>query len=378
MIVCVYYYYYDQSLEKSLNNTNRTHLFHLVETTARFLMVDNDNQLFDHAQVVLFTPFLFSLLLITTAHTTYHSTQHSMANTTKAKKDPVLSLLSGTFAGGVEGIATYPTEYVKTRLQLQAGGKLQAGEIKFKGPIDCLVKTIRTHGLSAMYTGVSALAIGNAAKAGVRFLTYDQIANALRDKDGKLSGVRSMLAGLGAGMTEAALVVTPSETIKTKLIHDKNSAAPRYKGLVHGTKLIVAEEGLGGVYRGLGPVMARQGANSAVRFTSYSYFKTALQQWRGQGDEALPTAHTFAAGAMAGIVTVYTTMPLDVVKTRMQGLDARTLYKNSFDCLVQVVKQNGIFSLWKGTTPRLTRLIFSGGIVFTVYEKVYHALELLK
>lgn len=301
-----------------------------------------------------------------------------MSNTSATKKDPILSLLSGTIAGGVEGIATYPTEYVKTRLQLQAGGKLQAGEIKFKGPIDCLVKTIKTHGIGAMYTGVSALAIGNAAKAGVRFLTYDQIANALRDKDGKLSGMRSMLAGLGAGMTEAALVVTPSETIKTKLIHDKNSPAPRYKGLVHGTKLIVAEEGLGGIYRGLGPVMARQGANSAVRFSCYSYFKSTLQKWRGQGDEPLPSVHTFAAGAMAGIVTVYTTMPLDVVKTRMQGLDARTLYKNSLDCLMQVVKQNGIFSLWKGTTPRLTRLIFSGGIVFTVYEKVYHGLELAK
>ncbi|KAI8969837.1 mitochondrial carrier domain-containing protein [Pilobolus umbonatus] len=292
-------------------------------------------------------------------------------------KDPVLSLLSGTLAGGIEGIATYPTEYVKTRLQLQAGGKLQAGEIKFKGPVDCLLKTVKNHGLGAIYTGVSALAIGNAAKAGVRFLTYDQIANTLRDKDGKLSGMRSMLAGLGAGMTEAILVVTPSETIKTKMIDDKNSLSPRYKGLMHGTKTIIAEEGIGGIYRGLGPVVARQGANSAIRFTSYSYFKSALLTFRGKGDEPLPSAHTFAAGAMAGIVTVYTTMPLDVVKTRMQGLEARTLYRNSLDCLIKLFKQDGIFSLWKGTTPRLTRLIFSGGIVFTVYEKVYSGLDLL-
>ncbi|KAI8379828.1 mitochondrial carrier domain-containing protein [Choanephora cucurbitarum] len=298
-----------------------------------------------------------------------------MSSTEKKAKDPVISLVSGTIAGAVEGVATYPTEYVKTRLQLQAGGKLQPGELRFSGPVDCLVKTVRTHGIGAIYTGVSALAIGNAAKAGVRFLTYDQIANALRDKDGKLSGIRSVLAGLGAGMTEAALVVTPSETIKTKLIHDKNSAAPKYRGLVHGTKAIIAEEGLGGIYRGVGPVMARQGANSAVRFTSYSYFKSALQSWRGQGDDVpLPSTHVFAAGAMAGIVTVYSTMPLDVVKTRMQGLDAK-MYKNSVDCLVQVVKQNGILSLWKGTTPRLTRLIFSGGIVFTVYEKVYNLLK---
>ncbi|KAI8340298.1 citrate transporter [Chlamydoabsidia padenii] len=295
---------------------------------------------------------------------------------TKEKKDPIFSLIAGSVAGGIEGMVTYPTEYVKTRLQLQAGGALAPGEIRFKGPIDCLLQTVRHHGVSAIYTGVSALAIGNAAKAGVRFLTYDQIANQLRDSDGHLSGVRSMLAGLGAGMTEAALVVTPSETIKTKLIHDRNNAVPKYHGLVHGTTTIIKEEGISGVYRGLGPVVARQGANSAVRFSSYSYFKSVFQQWHG-GDK-LPSTYTFAAGALAGIVTVYSTMPLDVVKTRMQGLDARTLYKNSLDCLVQVVKANGVFSLWKGTTPRLTRLIFSGGIVFTVYEKVYTGLDYLK
>ncbi|KAI8084493.1 mitochondrial carrier domain-containing protein [Halteromyces radiatus] len=295
----------------------------------------------------------------------------------KEKKDPIFSLIAGSVAGGIEGMVTYPTEYVKTRLQLQAGGSLAHGEIRFKGPIDCLLQTIKHHGFGTIYTGVSALAIGNAAKAGVRFLTYDQIANQLRDKDGKLSGIRSVLAGLGAGMTEAALVVTPSETIKTKLIHDRNNVTPKYHGLIHGTSTIIKEEGMSGIYRGLGPVMARQGANSAVRFSSYSYFKSSFQKWRGD-ESTLPSSYTFVAGALAGIVTVYSTMPLDVVKTRMQGLDARLLYKHSLDCLVKVVKANGVFSLWKGTTPRLTRLIFSGGIVFTVYEKVYAGLDYLK
>lgn len=106
-------------------------------------------------------------------------------------------------------------------------------------------------------------------------------------------------------------------------------------------------------------MMARQGANSAVRFSCYSTIKTSLQNFRGQGDVPLPSAYTFLAGAMAGIVTVYSTMPLDVIKTRMQGLDAKVLYKNSVDCLVKVVKENGVLSLWKGATPRLARLIVS-------------------
>lgn len=90
-----------------------------------------------------------------------------------------------------------------------------------------------------------------------------------------------LAAGLGAGMAEAILAVTPSETIKfvfrslrawyspeysfrvftlgqfrTKIIDDANSANPRFKGLVHGTRTIVREEGLRGIYRGLFPVVS--------------------------------------------------------------------------------------------------------------------------
>lgn len=42
---------------------------------------------------------------------------------------------------------------------------------------------------------------------------------------------------------------------RTKLIDDQKREVPRYKGLVHGTVSIVREEGIGGIYRGLFPVV---------------------------------------------------------------------------------------------------------------------------
>lgn len=57
-------------------------------------------------------------------------------------------------------------------------------------------------------------------------------------------------------MAEAVLAVTPSETIKTKLIDDQKRQVPRYRGLLHGTLSIVKEEGIGGIYRGLFPVVS--------------------------------------------------------------------------------------------------------------------------
>ncbi|ELU43083.1 citrate transporter [Rhizoctonia solani AG-1 IA] len=288
---------------------------------------------------------------------------------TKKDTKPWQSLAAGTFAGAVEAFVTYPTEFVKTRSQFD-GNK--------EGPITIVRNTWNQHGIRGFYSGCTALVVGNAAKAGVRFVSYDRFKRALADKDvglleleyleillilrqGKVSAPRSLVAGLGAGMMEAIFAVTPSETIKTKLIDDSKLPQPRFRGLIHGTGIIVREEGIRGIYRGLFPVMMRQGANSAVRFTTYSTLKQFVQSnMRLREGVPLPSSVTFGVGAIAGLVTVYTTMPLDsVIKTRMQSLKARSQYKNSFDCAYQTFVNDGLLSFWRGATPRLARLMAS-------------------
>ncbi|KAI9596999.1 mitochondrial tricarboxylate transporter [Syncephalis fuscata] len=263
------------------------------------------------------------------------------------------SLAAGGVAGAVEATVTYPTEYVKTQLQLQDGGRT-----KFRGPIHCLTTTIREHGVFSLYRGLSAMIIGTASKAAIRFVSFERFKAILVDEQGRLSGPRAMLAGMGAGICEAVLVVTPSETIKTKLIHDQNQPNPKYRGLIHGVTAIIRNEGPMGIYRGLGPVVARQGANQAVRFSVYSSVKQWVQSQQ-PANQSIHWATTFGIGMIAGTVTVYTTMPLDVVKTKMQGIGAKERYGNSVKCFISVFKEDGAFAFWRGATPRLSRLIVS-------------------
>ena len=211
--------------------------------------------------------------------------------------------------------------------------------------------------------------LGSIPKAGVRFAAYNQFAGLLRDKDGKLGVTRTMLAGLGAGFSEAAIAVTPMETLKTKFIHDQNSKTPKYRGLVHGVTTIVREEGFRGIYQGLGPTMARQGMNQAVRFAVFNN----LKRWRTAGHRDLELYESLALGSVAGAVSCYVTMPIDVVKTQMQGLSAGS-HKNAFGCFTSILKENGVFALWRGTVPRLSRVMCSGGIIFAAYEQVLKAL----
>ncbi|KAK4685131.1 hypothetical protein P7C73_g5027, partial [Tremellales sp. Uapishka_1] len=346
----------------------------------------------------------------------------------KQREKPIASLVAGATAGGIESFITYPLESLKTQVQF---GSLNGS--KKTTPYQALKTTLEQRGVRGLYAGCSAVVIGNAVKAGVRFTSYDQFKSLLKDDEGKLTAPRSMLAGLGAGLTEAIIAVTPSETIKTKMIEDSKLAQPRFKGLIHGTGLIIKEEGYLGIYRGLGPVvslvcassslprclcrvvspphthataiclitlislpvislsrklapsyssalfpalftdlyqMLRQGANSAVRFSSYSTLKQ-LAQGNIVGGAQVPGWMTFGIGACAGVITVYCTMPFDVIKTRMQSLTAKTQYRNSLHCAYRIMTEEGILKFWNGTTPRLGRLIMSGGIIFTVYEQVY-------
>ncbi|KAJ2764130.1 hypothetical protein IWQ56_004603 [Coemansia nantahalensis] len=294
----------------------------------------------------------------------------------KHKDNAAHSLAAGTIAGAVEGAATYPTELVKTKMQLQGSQQyLAQGGRAYKGPIDCAVATVRGEGAAGLYRGLAPMLLGNAAKAGVRFLTYDTVKEQLRDGDGRLTMPRMMLAGLCAGVIEGGTVVAPSETIKTRLIHDKCMPQPQFRGMRDCVQATVRAGGLAGLYRGVVPVMARQGANSCVRFAAYDSLKQLLVRRTGADPQRLPVAYSFGLGMAAGIITVYSTMPLDVVKTRMQSPSALLEYKSSLHCAWRVASDEGPRALWKGATPRLSRLMFSGAIVFAVYEEVMKQLR---
>ncbi len=45
-------------------------------------------------------------------------------------------------------------------------------------------------------------------------------------------------------------------------------------------------------------------------------------------------------GAIAGAASVFGNTPIDVIKTRMQGLEAKK-YKNTWDCFVKIAKHEG-------------------------------------
>jgi solute carrier family 25 citrate transporter 1 len=269
---------------------------------------------------------------------------------------PLVSLISGGVAGGVEGFLTYPFEFAKTRVQLGRlpGSLASASSSQIpKNPFLIVPHIYRSEGLRALYKGCSALVIGSVGKDAVRFLSFDTVKNAFKDPEtGALTPGRNMLAGMTAGVVASVCAVTPTERIKTALIDDARHAK-RYTSNIQCIRTIIAEDGLKGLYRGLVGTTLKQASATSVRMGSYNIIKDAEER-RGVEQN---TVVNFANGAVAGVVTTLLSQPFDTVKTRSQSAKATT----TMQAIRSVLVEDGVRGFWKGTVMRLSRTVFSGG-----------------
>ncbi|KAJ9446096.1 putative tricarboxylate transport protein [Diplonema papillatum] len=270
----------------------------------------------------------------------------------------MVSMVAGATTGAIECFATYPTEYIKTHLQLGGG--------KYKGMLDCAAQTWRAHGVLGFYRGMSVLLVGSIPKQSIRWGAFELAAGFARGEDGSLSTGKRVLCGAFAGGVEGAVAVTPAESVKTAFILDQRGAQ-RFHGLTHGVSTIIRNEGVAGVYKGMAPTVAKQALNQSVRFPVQFFALNLL--CGGAAERRSSPLYNGAAGVVAGVVSVLVTQPVDLVKTRMQGAHGGS-YRNSLHCFASVVSKESAGVLYSGTLPRMVRVGANVGLTFTVFPLV--------
>ena len=95
----------------------------------------------------------------------------------------------------------------------------------------------------------------------------------------------------------------------------------------------------------------------------------SMKDWYRGGDpnKKVPKLLVGLFGGFAGACSVFGNTPLDVVKTRMQSLEA-SKYKNTFDCAKKIMVNDGPKAFYKGTIPRMSRVVLDVGITFMIYD----------
>eukprot|EP00903_Cladosiphon_okamuranus_P018687 g17200.t1 len=288
------------------------------------------------------------------------------------RKNPLMHLVAGGVAGVVESSCCHPLDTIKTRMQLRTKGG------STKGPLRTASSIVSKEGFFALYKGLSAVMMGIAPKMAVRFSSFETYKEWLGANPAKSKGL-VFLAGLGSGVTEAVLVVTPAEVCKIRMqaqfhsmLDPQEMARRKYRNVLQTAAVVVREEGLGALYKGLAPTVLRQGCNQAVNFTCYQMFKTQLSAYLGR-DELASWQHMLLGGLSGGIGPCVNN-PLDVVKTRLQKQvvipGQAPKYGSFISSISLIAKEEGVKALWKGLTPRLMRIMPGQAITFMTYEWV--------
>jgi len=284
------------------------------------------------------------------------------------KEHPAKSVVKGFLTGGSMVVMSYPLEYCKTQMQLQSKTNPE-----FTSMVDCFTKTFKNHGVSGLYKGASVRIFGAGAQQMFRWGAYTNISSMFRDEKGKIGVLGNTLSGLGAGVVEAVFAVTPVETVKTRVNDDMRRGTGNYKGSGDAIVKILKSEGPLGLYRGALPTILKQACNQAVRMPLQLQFFTMISF----GDESKKKSPIYngIAGAMAGVGSVFLTQPQDCVKSRMQGEQAKVLYKGTLDCAMKMFKNEGITVFFAGSVPRSIQMAANVGLTFAIYPMIGQLLE---
>ncbi|EDR11962.1 uncharacterized protein LACBIDRAFT_247279 [Laccaria bicolor S238N-H82] len=123
----------------------------------------------------------------------------------------------------------------------------------------------------------------------------------------------SFIAGGCAGAASRT-VVSPLERLKIIQQVQLTGSDSQYKGVWRSLVRMWREEGFKGFMRGNGINCLRIVPYSAVQFTTYEQ----LKKWfTHHGSKELDTPKRLASGALAGITSVCSTYPLDLVRSRL-------------------------------------------------------------
>eukprot|EP00043_Microstomoeca_roanoka_P005414 m.55579 g.55579 ORF g.55579 m.55579 type:complete len:305 (+) comp12955_c1_seq1:133-1047(+) len=179
-----------------------------------------------------------------------------------------------------------------------------------------------------------------------------------------LKAVQNFVSGSMGGFA-CKIVEYPFDTMKVLL-----QSQDRYSASLLGTlRSVVANHGFLGLYKGLTVPLIGSMFENAVLFSGYSIASSTLTK-NGWYTEGLP--HYMISGLAAGLTVTFVLSPVELIKCRLQvqNLEGSVQrYKGPVDCLVKVIKEEGIVrGLYRGNTATLLREAPGNMAWFTTYN----------
>ncbi|KAG9416989.1 hypothetical protein AC1031_001374 [Aphanomyces cochlioides] len=219
----------------------------------------------------------------------YNQSQHDR-HTPSAPYIKTLSnmqlLLSGSIAGCVSTIVTYPVDVVRTRYMVQQG------KIKYNNVLDAVACMYRAEGLRSFNRGLFVNLVGIVPYTGIGFSLNERFKQAMLEFQHKyfapvdasvetyqLSPFSKFMCSYLAGAI-AQTVTYPLDTIRRRIQTDGYvtgaSDGRKYINMRTTCRIILEQEGLRGFYKGASVTWLRGPLASGISLTAYDLLKEIL------------------------------------------------------------------------------------------------------
>jgi len=286
-------------------------------------------------------------------------------------------MLSGV-AAAVSKTAAAPIERVKLLVQNQ-GEMLKQGTLTepYKGVLDCTAKTMKSEGIIAFWRGNTANVIRYFPTQALNFAFKDTVKalfSTSKNAPNYEKFAKNILSGGCAGSLSLAFVYS-LDYCRTRLANDAKtkSGTRQYNGMFDVYAKTIKSDGIQGLYRGF--VISCVGI-FIYRGMYFGLYDTIKPIVLGENASLLLS---FLLGWIVTVTAGLMSYPIDNVRRRMMMTSGQAVkYKNSMDCAVQVVKNEGTMSLMKGAGANILRGIAGAGVLagFDKFKELYISFRL--
>lgn len=294
--------------------------------------------------------------------------------------------ISGAITGVSTGILTNPLDVVKIRMQLQ---KSTNSAIKYKGTFHGLGKVIKEEGISALWKGNISAQYLHFSYGAIQFYYYERCMSYFKKmNDEKKYNIpphfQTFVSGALAGAT-AVIATYPFDLLRTRFSAQGNYHV--YKNTVQATKIIIRNEGISSLYKGVVPSVLSIVPYIGTSFLSHDFFMQNLDSLQEKYPDKCKYltngVKNFISGGFAGVVSKTVTMPLDTIRKVMQvngeiAQSMKNVYavdiqenksKRLFSCMKNVYKKEGIQGFYKGLGPSMIKSTYGTAMTFLIMNE---------
>ncbi|KAE8993999.1 hypothetical protein PR001_g19566 [Phytophthora rubi] len=270
--------------------------------------------------------------------------------------DVAKDLNAGTI-GGVAGIiAGHPLDTIKVQLQTSR----ETGS----GALPALRRVVGSEGAAGLFRGLLSPILSNAPINAVIFGVQGQTVRVLqsRENGGPLTNSQHFVAGSAAGLVQVVFAA-PSEHVKIQL---QTGAMGAEHSSIAATRTILRRYGMATLFKGWEVCLLRDVPSFGAYFCCYEATKRALTGGRSENETDWKL---MTAGGTAGMLSWALCMPLDVVKSCVQGQSLEGKQMTMTEIASTRMKQEGPRFFFKGFGATMVRAFPVSAVTFLVYEK---------